>query len=292
MSDTPSYVIITPVRNEERNFPRTIESVVAQTWRPAKWVIVDDGSTDATGQIADAAAARHDWIRVVHLHDRGFRQPGTGVIQAFYEAYPLIEGLSWDFLAKLDGDLAFEPGYFERCFELFREDPGLGIGGGLVCRLHESSWVVDSAGDPAFHVRGATKIYRRTCWEQIGGLIRAPGWDTVDELKANMLGWQTRTFPDLRVQQLKDTGSADGAWRNWVKNGQANYVTGYHPLFMAAKCLRRCIHPPYFLAACGLAWGFCKGYLVRARRVEDPPLIQFVRQQQMRRLMLRPSIWN
>lgn len=287
----PTYIVITPVRNEEGNFPHTLVSFVRQTIRPALWVIVDDGSTDRTGAIADAAAAEHNWIRVVHRPDRGFRQPGTGVVQAFNDGLELTKGMSWDFLVKFDGDLAFSADYFEQCFAKFDEDMTLGIGGGLICRQGADGLVGESLGDPSFHVRGATKIYRRACWQQIGGLFMAPGWDTLDELKASLLGWTTRTFRELKIHQLKDTGSADGTWRNWVKNGRANYITGYHPLFMLAKCVKRIFSAPYVIGAVGLGWGYLQGGLRRVPQVPDLALIKYVRQQQLRKLTGRPSIW-
>jgi poly-beta-1,6-N-acetyl-D-glucosamine synthase len=285
-------VIITPVRNEAGHFPETIQSILAQTCRPLRWVIVDDGSTDETGALADSAARSHSWIQVIHCPDRGFRLQGGGVIGAFYEGFASCKDLPWSFLVKLDGDLSFDNTYFEKCFARFAEHSNLGIGGGVICRLESAELVVESPGDPRFHVRGATKIYRRACWEQIGGLLKAPGWDTVDELKANMLGWKTCTFNELKLRQHKDTGSADGAWSNWVKNGRANYISAYHPLFMLAKCVKRIFSRPYFLGAAGLAYGYVGGYFSRIRRIEDSALTRYVRNEQIRKLTLRPSIWD
>lgn len=291
MHPSPRYIVITPVRNEENNFPQTLASFVNQTIQPALWIVVDDGSKDRTAAIADEAAAKHPWIQVIHRADRGFRQPGTGVVAAFNDGLALIGERTWDFLVKFDGDLSFSPDYFEQCFAKFDRDPKLGIGGGLICRAEAGGLVGESLGDPAFHVRGATKIYRHACWSQIGGLFKAPGWDTLDELKANMLGWTTLTFRDLKIHQLKDTGSADGKWTNWVKNGLANYITGYHPLFMLAKCVKRLPSRPYLIGAAGLSWGFLKGYLTRTPQVPDRPLIKYVRSQQLRKLTGRPCIW-
>lgn len=288
----PRYIVVTPVRNEKDNLPRTIESFVAQTIRPERWVIVDDGSTDGTSEIVDAAAAEHDWIVAVHRADRGCRKPGTGVIEAFYDGLERLHGVAFDFLVKFDADLAFAPDYFERCFERFAQDERLGIGGGAICRQDASGLVIESQSDPAFHVRGATKIYRRECWEQLGGLIKAPGWDTVDELRANMLGWRSLTFADLKIHQLKDTGSADGNWRNWVKNGAANYNSGYHPVFMAAKCVRRLARRPYLVGGSGLAWGYFKHWIRRAPIPLEPELVRYVREQQMNRLLGRASLWD
>jgi biofilm PGA synthesis N-glycosyltransferase PgaC len=287
------YVVITPVRNEGPHLQATIDSMVAQTTPPLLWVIVNDGSTDNTQIIADAAAEKYPWIRVLHRPDRGFRKSGGGVVEAFNDGYALVQDLTWDFLAKLDGDLAFEPDYFQKCLARFEADPQLGIGGGRIYSRLNGALVDDSPGDPPFHVRGATKIYRRATWEAIGGLLSAPGWDTLDELKANMLGWKSCPFKGLPVCQLKPTGSADGAWKNWFKNGRANYITGYHPAFMLAKCIKRLFAAPLLVGAAGLACGYCNGYLNRQiRPVNDPALIRYIRAQQIRKLTLRTSIWE
>jgi glycosyltransferase involved in cell wall biosynthesis len=287
----PNYIVITPARDEETNIRHTLSSMVAQTWRPETWVIVNDGSTDQTAKIIDAAADEHAWIRVVHRPNRGFRKQGGGVVHAFYDGYRLVSDGPWDFLVKFDADLSFAPDYFERALGKFGEDPKLGIGGGLICCPSGNTLGAESPGDPAFHVRGATKIYRSACWHEIGGLLAAPGWDTIDELKANMLGWTTRSFRDIPLRHHRYTGSAEGIWKNQIKFGLANYMAGYHPLFMAAKCLKRTCRRPFLVGAIGLWWGFCRGYLSPVRPVADPGLIRYVRRQQLNKLLLRPSLW-
>jgi poly-beta-1,6-N-acetyl-D-glucosamine synthase len=286
------YVIIAPVRDEARHIKRTIESVAFQTVRPALWIIVNDGSTDGTGQIIDEAAIRHSWIKAVHRRNRGVRRAGEGVMEAFYAGFSLLENEPWQYLVKLDGDVTFEPDYFESCFTRFAEEPRLGIAGGVICNPVNGALCPESKVDPAFHVRGATKIYRRECWLGIGGLVQAPGWDTVDELKANMLGWSTRTFPDIKIIHHRPAGVAYGTWANWVKNGRANYVAGYHPVFMLLKCISRVFQRPYGIAALGLGVGFCGGYAKRIWRVDDPALVRYFRRQQMRRLLGQPSLWG
>jgi poly-beta-1,6-N-acetyl-D-glucosamine synthase len=290
--NAPNYIVVTPVRNEEQYLPLTIDSMAAQSIRAGRWVLVDDGSTDGTGQIVDAAARKHDWIKAVHRADRGFRQAGGGVIDAFYEGHQLVREEPWDYTVKLDGDLSFSKDYFESCFQHFAAQPRLGIAGGTICTLTDGEPVTESKIDPAFHVRGATKIYRRPCWEAIGGLIRAPGWDCVDEVKANMLGWSTRTLPDLKVVHHRPTGRGYGLWKDWVKSGQADYVAAYHPLFMAVKCLRRLLERPYLLTGCGLFWGYARSYLKRLPRVEDEKFVRYFRGQQINRLLGRTSLWS
>jgi poly-beta-1,6-N-acetyl-D-glucosamine synthase len=286
------YVIITPVRDEEAYIGKTIESVLNQTIRPAQWIIVNDGSSDRTGEIVDQYAILNPWIKVVHRENRGFRKSGGGVIEAFYAGHSRLTGSDWDFIIKMDGDLSFKMDYYERCFSHFEADSSLGIGSGMVCIYKDGVLQEDSPCDPPFHVRGATKIYRRSCWEKISPLVQAPGWDTIDEVKANMLGWSTRTFRDVSLVQLKATGQTDGSWRDLFKNGRANYITGYHPVFMLAKCVKRVFHNPPFMGSLALWTGFLSGYLKKIKQVQDEGVILYLRNEQIRRITFRSSIYG
>lgn len=289
-ADIGKYIIVTPVRDEQEYIEKTINSVISQTLQPLQWIIVNDGSTDDTGIIIDNYAKAYPWIKAVHRSNRGARVAGAGVIEAFYDGYEAIDESGWEFIVKLDGDLSFEPSYFKVCFEEFHKDLQLGVGGGVI--YHEINGNLELEKNPLFHVRGATKIYKRACWEAIGGLIKAPGWDTIDEVKANMLGWKTRSFNHLKVIHHRFTGAADGTWRNAVKNGKANYISGYHPLFMFAKCMKRIFEKPYLIGALGLFYGFMSGYLNKIPQINDKKLIAYLRKQQLRRLMYLESIWK
>lgn len=286
------YVIVSPVRNEEKFLARTIESVSGQSVVPVRWVIVNDGSTDRTGAIADEAAARHPWIQVVHRADRGFRKSGSGVMDAFYEGYRLVEDLVWDYVLKLDGDLEFEPSVLETIFQACAREPRLGIAGGDVYHLQDGEIVIESRLDPAFHVRGATKVYRRSCWEEMQGIPAVTGWDTLDEVKANMLNWQTRRIPEARFLHLRPTGGADGGWKNAFKNGRGSYISGYHPLYMIAKCIRRLWCRPVLVQSAGLCAGFFSSYLGRVDQIADRDLIRYLRKQQLRRMVGLRSVWR
>jgi glycosyltransferase involved in cell wall biosynthesis len=290
MSDIGKYVIVTPVRDEQEYIENTIKSVISQTLQPLQWIIVNDGSTDNTGAIIENYAKAIPWIKAVHRLNRGARVAGGGVIEAFYDGYHSIDSQKWDFIIKLDGDLSFDADYFEKCFRKFDRDPKLGIGGGVITHLIDGTSEIEES--PLFHVRGATKIYRKACWDAIGRLIQAPGWDTLDEVKANMLGWKTQSFPDIKLIHHRFTGQADGAWRNWIKNGTANYISGYHPLFMYLKCLKRIFQKPYVLGSVGLFYGFIKGYIKKIPQIDDKELIHYIREQQLRKLTFRKSIWN
>ena len=229
---------------------------------------------------------------MVHRKDRGKREAGGGVIATFYDGYALVKDLDWDFISKLDGDLSFGPEYFERCFSRFYEDSKLGMGGGVCCLEDATGVRIECASDPDFHVRGPTKLYRRECWNDIGGLIKAPGWDTIDQIKANMLGWRTKTFKDIQIIHHRPTGAAYGGFKDAMKNGTANYITGYHPLFMFFKCAKRLFQKPYVIEAVALAAGFLRGYLKNLDQVNDPEMIRYLRKQQLRALTFRKSLWT
>jgi poly-beta-1,6-N-acetyl-D-glucosamine synthase len=291
----PSYVIVSPVRDEEEFLSVTIASVCAQRHRPSVWVLVNDGSSDRTAQLINEAAARHPWIRSVHRANRGIRQAGTGVVDAFYAGYRQLTRTDHDYIVKLDGDLSFGPMYFEQCLSRMAANPSLGIVGGTCCVLDAGSLVPEFPRDPGFHVRGPTKIYRRTCFEQIKGLVAAPGWDTIDQMSANMLGWKTGTFRDILLRHHRPTGAAYGAWKDSAKCGLANYVAGYHPAFMVCKCLLRMLRRPFgggVQDGLGHLAGFAKGYVLRVPRSADERLVSYVRNEQWRALTFRRSLWR
>lgn len=287
-----SYIIISPVRNEEKFLNRTIDSVARQTIRPARWIIVNDGSTDATPRIADAAAATHSWITVIHRKDRGFRKSGAGVMDAFYDGFNSLGKQNWDYVIKLDGDLDFAGDTFEQIFTACEANPRLGIAGGDIFHEANGETVIESRNDPAFHVRGATKFYRRACWDAMNGIPPVTGWDTLDEVKANMLGWETRRVPEARFLHLRPTGAADGGWKNAFKNGRGSYIAGYHPLYMVSKCVKRLMSPPIVIQSLGLFTGFFTSYFSSVEQIKDRQLIRYLRKQQVRRLFGLSSVWR
>jgi biofilm PGA synthesis N-glycosyltransferase PgaC len=284
------YVVVTPVRDEEKYLPCTIESMARQTVLPLQWVIVNDGSKDKTPQIIDEAARQYSWIRAVHRDDRGYRKWGAGIIEAFYDGYHALDFTDWQFMSKLDGDLSFEPDYFESTFAKFQASPKQGIGGGVLYHFANGRKVLEN--HPKFHVRGGTKIYRRECWDALGGLWVGPGSDTIDEVKANMLGWITCSFFDIHMIHHRFTGASWGRWGGLVKDGKIDYVSGYHPLFLAAKSIVRLSRRPYLLGSFALLYGYVSAYVHRIPRVDDPSVIRYLRQQQLAKLFGGETIWK
>jgi len=284
------YVVITPVRDEQEFLPRTIESMVHQTVLPKEWIIVNDGSKDSTGAIIEEACRQYSWIKAVHRTDRGFRKWGAGIIEAFYDGFHSLKSPDWHFMSKLDGDLSFLPTYFEDALAKFEREPKLGIGGGVLYHVTEGEKIRET--HPVFHVRGGTKIYRRECWDTMGGLWVGPGSDTLDDVKANMLGWTSASFTDLQLEHHRWTGAAYGRWGGIVKNGKTDYVSGYHPLFVLAKCGVRLFQSPFLLGSLALFYGYVAAHFQRIPQVDDPALIRYLRQQQLAKLTGQATIWK
>ena len=282
-TDVMKYVVISPVRDEARFIDKTLQSMVSQSVKPCEWIIVNDGSKDGTEQIVERYTELYPWMKLINRPDRGFRKRGGGVVDAFYDGYDTIACEDYGIIVKLDGDLSFEAAYFERLLERFAAMSELGIAGGECYVLDGGVWVSEGT----HHVRGSTKVYRRECFEAIGGLKRSLGWDGVDVWKARMLGWKTVCFTDLKVLHLRPVGADTGKIKGKIETGRAAYFIGYHPLFMLARGLRRMADKPYVLGGLALLGGYFGDWLTRRERVDDPELINYVRQAQLRALTLR-----
>jgi glycosyltransferase involved in cell wall biosynthesis len=282
------YTAITPVRDEERFLPGLIESMTAQTIRPRSWIVIDDGSTDATGRIIEQAAAIYDWIVPHHLDSRGARAAGgESVIMRFL---PRSAWRNQDFIFRVDGDISFEPGLMESLMHEFERDKRLGIASATLMEPSNNGW--REVPTPSFHTRGATKLYSAVCFEAIGGLKSGLGWDTIDEAHAMMLGFTTRSFAHVRAYHHRPQGGGVGLLRGRLATGRSAYQIGYSPMFMMARAARRSLKEPYVLGSLLLLAGYFEGYLRRQPRLAPPEVVKFVRAQQRRRLMLAKSLWR
>ncbi len=190
-------LLITPARDEAAHLERTIRAVAAQTRRPDLWLVVDDGSTDATPRILDRWAAELPFLRVVQAPTEGEdggadRLALAAEARAFNWALNRVDLGEFSHLGKLDADIELPPEYFERLLQSFAREPGLGVAGGGLLEQGRGGWYLTKV--PAYHVRGALKLYSRECFEAIGGIEERLGWDTIDETYARMNGFATRSL--------------------------------------------------------------------------------------------------
>ncbi|PKN67982.1 MAG: glycosyltransferase family 2 protein [Deltaproteobacteria bacterium HGW-Deltaproteobacteria-12] len=261
-----NYILVSPVKDEEKYITETLNSVVNQTIKPSRWIIVDDGSSDKTPEIIESYRKQFPWIEVLKTERNTARQPGSPIVNAFNRGYDLIKDSQFDFVVKLDCDLRFAPDYFEKLLQQFAQDPKLGIGSGIYLQNHGKGWLPVKM--PAYHTAGACKFIRKACFTQIGGFIAAKGWDTVDEIRAQMRGWHTKHFVDLHMYHLKNEGSGIGFVKTNAMHGEIYYLTGGSKMFFMLKVLHRIIKGrPFIIGGIMVLYGYLKTVLQRRQRL-------------------------
>jgi poly-beta-1,6-N-acetyl-D-glucosamine synthase len=273
------YVLITPCRDEAAFARRTLESVLAQTVRPALWVIVDDGSSDETPAILAGFATRFEFIRVVRRDDRGRRSVGPGVIDAFYAGYETIDLSAFDYLCKLDLDLDLPPRYFELLIERMEAEPRLGTCSGKPYYLGRGGKLISEGCGDETSV-GMTKFYRVDCFRQVGGFVHEVMWDGIDCHRCRMFGWIAQSWddPELRFIHLRPMGSSDrGIITGRTRAGRGQYFMGTGVVYMFASALRQALRPPLGIGGAAMLVGYVSSLVRRAPRYGDLEFRRFLR---------------
>jgi len=284
---TVRFVIITPAFNEACRIEETARSVAAQTVRPLRWVIVDDGSTDQTVETVRCLQKEFPWI-VCHQRRRDPTQAYfASNVYAIMAGRDFLQDLEYEFLAVLDADMTLPKDYYEQIFIRFSEDSRLGVASGVYeemigGRLQE--YLLDRRSTPK-----AIQVFRRSCFEQIGGYVplKHGGEDTCACAMARMHGWKSWSFPEVKALHRRPTGmgNARSTLRVRFNQGLCEYALATHPLFMVAKSLRRCIlEQPVFLGGVFRLAGYMYGFLRREPRQVSPDVMRYTRQEQLQRV--------
>lgn len=275
------YFLITPAKNEEKYISFTLESMINQSLKPLKWIIVDDGSTDKTKEIAEAYAGKYNWIEVVSIDNKQEKKLyGSKVVRAFNFGYNLIKDQDFDFIVKLDADLSFSPDYFQQIANAFQENKSLGICAGYLIEK-EGDLEKKMARHP--YVQGPIKSIRYSCWKEIGGFAEANGWDGLDQHKAKYLGWEVKNIP-LEVIHHRIQTTEYRSLQFFYNNGATHYRQGNDLLLSLIRFIVLLKQKPHLLASFNYLKGYLSAAFSKQPMLVDEGLARYIRSYHYKRL--------
>jgi poly-beta-1,6-N-acetyl-D-glucosamine synthase len=281
-----SYALVTAAYNEQALIEQAILSIVSQTVRPDNWIIVSDGSTDSTDDVVQRYAAIHQFVQLCRVsddHPRNF----AAQVNAINKGLRLLQKTTYKFIGNIDADITLEPDYFARLLEKFQRDPKLGLAGGAVYERCGRGVFKERRGNSVASVAHACQLFRRECFEEIGGAyVPLPygGPDTYAEIVARMKYWRVASFSELKVFHHRRTGSVGGVLRGWFRQGKMDYSLGTLPLFELFKLLRRAMIKPYLIGSIARLAGFIDSYRRREKRAVPDEFVFYFRHEQRQRL--------
>src|SRR5580692_417667 len=279
----PTYVLITPARNEAKFIELTLQSMVGQKYHPLKWIIVSDGSTDRTDDIVSKYRANNPWIDLLRMPERAERH-FAGKVHAFNAGYAKAKELNPDVIGNLDADVSIEPDHFQYLLSKFGENPDLGVGGSP---FREGSVQYDYRFSNIENVWGGCQLFRRECFDAIGGYtpVKGGGIDNIAVVSARMKGWKTRTFTDRMSIHHRPMGTAErGTFKARFKTGSLDYALGGHPIWELFRTCYQMSRRPVLIGGLTLLAGYLWASVTRAERPISPELVKFRRSEQMHRL--------
>jgi len=279
------YVLITSARNEQAFIGRTLDSVVAQTVLPERWVIIDDGSTDRTAEIAGRYAKRFPWITLIHRPKREARNFAAKA-DAVNAALAQLQNVEFEILGNLDADVSFGSDYMEFLMQKFSADPKLGVAGTPFTQAGDYDSTRDSFEGENF-VAGPCQFFRCQCFRDVGGYVasRAGGVDWIAVMTARLKGWKTKSFAEKRFHHHRSMGTAEkGELAALFSYGQKDYYLGGSPVWQLFRVTYRLAKKPYLFGGLALLFGYGWAALRRVKRPVSHELMRFHRQEQMRKL--------
>jgi biofilm PGA synthesis N-glycosyltransferase PgaC len=284
--NTMKYVLISAAKNEELFIEKTIQSVLNQTIKPEKWIIVSDGSTDQTNYIVEQYKHEYKFIDLIALppnKERNF----SSKVNALNKALKKLEGIDFDFIGNLDADVTLDKSYYEDIFRIFQSNPKLGVAGGII---------LDCVGDKVYPqnislntVAGAIQVFRKKCFEKIGQYtpFKYGGEDAYMEIMARMMGWDVQTLTELKVHHHRPTGTGMGSLSKAnLRSGKMFYTLGYSPLFLLVRCFYRIFDKPVLVGSILNILGYFSAFIKKEECPGGESFIKYVRSEQKERLQL------
>jgi hypothetical protein len=282
-------LIVSPVRNEAAHIERVARALAAQELAPARWIVVDDHSTDDTLDVLRALEREIPFMTVMQAPPQA-RVPNArdrlamaAAPRTFNVGLATVNWRDYTHVMKLDGDIELPPHYLRDLLGRFAADDRLGLAGGVLDEPAEDGGM-RRIKIPSVHVHGALKCYTRDCFAAIGGVQELLGWDTIDGTYARMNGFDTRSFEDLVSVHHRPLGSADGTVRGHARHGRCAYIAHYSPLWVLLRSFKIATRRPYGISGLAFAYGYLSAALRRVERVPDRDFRRFTRQELRQRM--------
>ena len=269
------YFLITPIKDEERSLPGLIKSVVNQTIKPVAWVIVDDGSTDETPNIIEEAKLKHNWIRSIQLCE-SIRDIGKHYAYVCRKGFDFscehckTNNIKYEYIALVDADMILETEFFEKLIGEFGKNSKLGIASGSI---YYTDGLIEGDGREDLP-RGGARMWSRKCFEETGGYLHTYSPDSVSNVKAKLMGWETKQFKEVKAIQTRKTSSAEGFWKGYKTNGVSAYFLNTNPIFVIAKAVRYMFKRPYYISLAYL-WGYFSSFQQGHEQIDDKMIREY-----------------
>ncbi|MBT8390654.1 MAG: glycosyltransferase [Ignavibacteria bacterium] len=279
-----NYVLITAAKNEADFIESTIKSVVCQTLQPKKWIIVSDHSTDGTDDLVNKYSNEYSFIRLLKF-DGAKNRNFASKVHAISAAYDLLKNLDFDFIGILDADITFDENYYKNITKKFDESARLGIAGGGFYDVYDGKKVKISYSQ--YSVRGAVQLFRRKCFEEIGGIypLRWGGEDSVACANARMHGWEVKTFEDLVVLHNRKTSSVGlNIFKILFDDGKRDYNRGIILSIHFLRSITVIFNYPMIIGSLIQMLGYLSLLLKREKLIFSEELQNFIRSEQKFRL--------
>ena len=271
------YIVVTACKDEGDNLPNLIQSVASQTLRPVLWVIADDGSTDSTPEIIKEAKEKYSWIKSIQM-DSSKRDLGLHLASIVREGFDFAaehckkNGIDYNYVGNLDGDLTLEHTFFENILRGFEKDPELGVASGGTKHIigDRIRYAKVEEDEPS----GGHMLIRRKCFEDCGGFPLSYAMDSVLKAKARLRGWQTKRFEESIATEIRDVNSAEGYWRGFVYKGEASYYLNLNPLHVMIRAIIYSFRRPHYT---GIAYimGYLSDFIQRKEKIEDDEIKKY-----------------
>ena len=280
----PGYqcLAITVARNDSLLLKNLAQSMKSQTKRPEEWIIILDENNDYTIEIMSKFLVENSWASIVSENSlTGMYPRGERISRLFSNAVG-TSSLDWDFCSKIDADMELEKDYFEKLLSEFNNNPKLGIASGN-CIL-PPEWGGKMEKTPEYHTRGGLKTYRRKCFDDMEGIEPLDGWDTIDNVKAKILGWDTSNFRHITALHARPTGLEKGLLYTSFNEGRKSYFLGYFKPFFLVKVLHRMLSKPFLFGGLAMLFGYTKLWVRRAPRIKDENIQKYLKRRQISQL--------